>query len=411
VLAVDRGDREAALRHWDAALDIVRRRKLGPSFAVPILLGAATLRLNSGDRGGSRAVLEQAGAALGPGRWDAPAAATLADLRSRLAEAEGKPAEAERFATEAVRMVDRAADTAPGGKRGRELGELQTRAAGHLVRSRLVLGRLPEAWLAAEQARRRPFRRLLGERDPLMQAVYGPLAERRRKAVAEASLAAQRLHRATRALESSREAAREAPATAESREALRRRADAADRLRAEYLAAQETVDALEAEFQRQTPHLADIPPSLSGIRSGTPPRALALEYVAGPEETDLFLIPAAGEGAVTVQRVPVGRAELSRRVRAFRGAAASPRSDQGQLGRAGTQAAEVALPPAVRARVAAARLLILAPDGPLWELPFAALPAPGSARGRLLGEERALQYVESLAAVLERAPKSGAPVV
>src|SRR5690606_32579048 len=113
----------------------------------------------------------------------------------------------------------------------------------------------------------------------------------------------------------------------------------------------------------------------------------ALLYLVGPRRSWLLVL---GPGADEPTALPVaaGAAELERHVTGLRRELSTPGIRSGWRLRGAELAALLLAPVADRIR-RAERVLVL-PDGPLHQLPFAALPVPGEGGGRLLVELRPL---------------------
>jgi CHAT domain-containing protein/uncharacterized protein HemY len=126
-------------------------------------------------------------------------------------------------------------------------------------------------------------------------------------------------------------------------------------------------------------------------------RTALLEFVVGDEETVLFVASRdAGRVRLDTYRIAVTRAALAARVARFRQAIAS--RDLGFAAEAEALHALVLEPAAERLR--GRSRLIVVPDGPLWELPFAALaPRPG----HFLVESASVAYAPSISVLAETA--------
>jgi CHAT domain-containing protein len=137
-----------------------------------------------------------------------------------------------------------------------------------------------------------------------------------------------------------------------------------------------------------------------------------LAFSVGEEETLLFVVPGGDPGGLAVHRLPVGAAELGSRVAVFR--ALIERGREGgppepALLAQGRRLFERLLAPAEEA-LAAARRVVVVPDGPLLALPFAALvrgggppvdPAGPAAPVEWVGGWRPLSLVPSAGVLVE----------
>jgi CHAT domain-containing protein/tetratricopeptide (TPR) repeat protein len=170
-------------------------------------------------------------------------------------------------------------------------------------------------------------------------------------------------------------------------ESTRRRQDQA---RLNYEAFQTTLYAVHPELRvarAQTPAI-DAKEAETLLSS---PAAALLEFAVTPERTWLFVITSEG---LRCFEVKVSSAALARRIHQFRRQLANRdlRVDQ-----AGAQLFTLLLAPARSALVGKTEWII-APDGPLWHLPFQALE---SRPGRFVIEDYSVSYAQSFTALRE----------
>jgi len=149
---------------------------------------------------------------------------------------------------------------------------------------------------------------------------------------------------------------------------------------------------------------------LAALRKALPPKAALVSYSLGERNGHVFVLDAM---SLVVRELPLGRVELAARVDRLRALVA--RRQAGDL--PAIESESIALHAALFAPIAdrlganVPRLLI-APDGPLHELPFALLRE--GAGGRTLIERHALQLVDSAtsyAALARRATATGSGVL
>ena len=184
------------------------------------------------------------------------------------------------------------------------------------------------------------------------------------------------------------------------RAALNRESDAAE-ARAQELAIQAARRELAAfrarvEAGRPVLRLADDSPAgdpLAGLGSLLGPGSVLLLYAATPGSLHLFAVTA-DRGALQVEHhaLPVTARVLADRVESFRRRVAERdlrvRTDARELHRLVMGAAA--------ARLHGRDRVVIVPDGPLWELPFAVLVGDS---GRYLMEDASLSYAPSLLAL------------
>jgi CHAT domain-containing protein len=110
------------------------------------------------------------------------------------------------------------------------------------------------------------------------------------------------------------------------------------------------------------------PVGLLEFRKEKPSQALVLQYAVGDSATILFAV----DNKLTVLFELPGRAELRRRVKAFRDAIAQPGAADAQLMAEGRDLYRILLEP-VEQRIGRRKHLVIVPDDVLFELPFEAL--------------------------------------
>ncbi|HTD23962.1 MAG TPA: CHAT domain-containing tetratricopeptide repeat protein [Terriglobales bacterium] len=124
-----------------------------------------------------------------------------------------------------------------------------------------------------------------------------------------------------------------------------------------------------------------------------------LEFLVTADETYLFVLVKAADAStpqLTAYTLPIGEKELTTRVDRFRQQLATRDPEYGQPARA---LYRLLLRPA-HAALAGKTMMVIVPDGPLWELPFQALQ---SSDGHHLLQEAAISYAPSLTVLLEMA--------
>ena len=132
------------------------------------------------------------------------------------------------------------------------------------------------------------------------------------------------------------------------------------------------------------------PVEISRLAAAT--RAAILDYVVSPKATFLFVLrPGAPPKVLTI---PIDAVALRKRADELRRELAS--RDLG-FAKVSREMYETLVRPAARL-IGSDRSWVVVPDGPLWEVPFAALQMPG---GRFVIEERAISYAPSLAVLRE----------
>ncbi|HKX26063.1 MAG TPA: tetratricopeptide repeat protein [Blastocatellia bacterium] len=160
---------------------------------------------------------------------------------------------------------------------------------------------------------------------------------------------------------------------------------------------------LEAQFRRASPRFAslqypeplDLPAAQATLDEGT----LLLAYYVDENETYLFAVTRTG---VKVSTLPLGEAELTKRVNAFRETVSQKRlgNPLREVQRQGSQLYDDLIRPGQELVNQATRILIC-PDGPLHILPFAALVSRTGPKLRYFVEDRPIHTIASMTVYAE----------
>ncbi|HEU4752106.1 MAG TPA: tetratricopeptide repeat protein, partial [Armatimonadota bacterium] len=390
---VDLGAVEVEARHYDAAagyyqraLDLQRKRRFAGQNAAVILQAQAYLRKQRGDLDGAASFYRQALAAAGS------LAGQVSTLRSELGNvlaAQGHVEEGERLQRQAWDDVRRQVRDIRGEETRREFSSQSAIIAARLMHCQLARGKQAEALDTAEVLRSLGLQQLLSERQGLLHGAGGKLWDEHRRALADLNTVRRRLER----LETAQAAAGDQPSPGATGGPA---ADAAA-LRARYLELRRRADDLWAQARAQSPALSD-PPAYPRLAAGLRPGDLAVHFTCGDEETHVFLIPPGPSAPLTAYSLPVTAKKLRAGVAAFRAAVASEHTPLPEVTTRGRELFDLLFPAPRRAQVLAARRLVVVPDGPLWDLPFAAL-VTGQRAGTpaYLGAERPITCTPALA--------------
>lgn len=178
-------------------------------------------------------------------------------------------------------------------------------------------------------------------------------------------------------------------------------------------AARLKAESLWAEVVKQNGLSAPEPRSVTASLSSLSPGSSYVAFSAS--ERGLTVVAAApGKGVVSAV-VPEPRAELERKVWRFRVLATDPTSDLAKVAEEGKKLYDLLFPQTIRQAVEGAETLVISPDGPLWEMPFAAL-AESASPPKFLGLTRPTSLTQSLTIYARVAPRratsaSGALIV
>jgi CHAT domain-containing protein len=132
------------------------------------------------------------------------------------------------------------------------------------------------------------------------------------------------------------------------------------------------------ELRRVAPEIAalegEVVDSFKQIQDALPAHGVALEYSVGFKDTLLFVV--SKDAPARVHRIAVGSLDILRRVGEFRqGILRRDLNDVERLHEQGAELFDLLMGPAVD-RIDSAEMLLISPDGPLFDLPFSALWDP-----------------------------------
>lgn len=375
-VAVDRGDLVLAEELYGRTLSLLEEKFSGTKEVSVSLEGLGRIAFRRGELTKAEELLRRALAIL---EKIAPGSMQLGTLLNELGQVHrraGRPAMATEHFCRATEALDQ--------QRRKLGGTMEERAAfggtaAELYRDCLTAlvdnGRPEEAFHILERGRARSFLDLLAERDLSWTADLPPeLARARKQADAEYDRAQEALAR----LSTTRDQAEI------DRQLIRLR---------EIRVRQEEIS---AKIRQTSPQAATLqspqPLDLAGARSVLDPGSVLLAWSIGPERSFLFVVqPAAtGPGGLKVFPLPLGDRALRRRIESLRSLLQHADSDRKVLLKQARELYRDLLQPAER-RIAAARRLVISPDGPLHTLPFAALMR----NGRWLAEQKPIHSVLS----------------
>ncbi len=223
--------------------------------------------------------------------------------------------------------------------------------------ARVELGQAAEAFHVLERGRARAFLRQLAERDLLLAAnLPAELARRKTQLNQELESVQGALARLTPAQDA-----------AEVEHLLNRMRETQDRQRE-----------LTVQIRRSSPRLASLqypePLDLAGARRILDAGTVLLSYAVGEEESYLFVVQPSGlAGAgLAVFRLPIGAKPLREAIASLNNLLQDAYSDPAALAAQARRLYALLIGPA-EPQIAAAKRLLVLPDGPLHTLPFAAL--------------------------------------
>jgi len=363
-VARQEGRLSAARQYLERAIELKRRLAPGTLWLANSLFELGEVAGQEGELGEAQRLHREA---LGLRRAIAPGSADLAeslDALGKTAYREGRTADAERFWRRAIAGFE-----AQRGQLELSVGERSVFGAlfygcyGNLARLLSESGRDREAFDLLERARACAMRAMLAERRFTPPGVPVDLLFALRRVQRQIDRTQARLKRVN------------VPEDGASVAELNKRIGELEGER----------DALGERIRELAPRFASFAqPEARGfdeVRASLDPGTVLLSYSVGKESSLLFVVGAEGSRTPSLRAValPVGRRELDRRVETLRAFIERGRDFdeiEPALVARGRKLFELLVQP-VFDEVAGARRLLIVPDGPLTDLPFAALVIPG----------------------------------
>ncbi|HET9370499.1 MAG TPA: CHAT domain-containing protein [Vicinamibacterales bacterium] len=276
-----------------------------------------------------------------------------------------------------------------------------------LVRLLIAAGRVDEAFATSEDGRARALLDLMGQRSTVRR--LAPADRWQQYDVAQAAT-----NRAGRSLEAAGEAEAAARLALERDDAIEttpieiRRQRVVDRQQATraaqqaYARARVESDRLWAEIRASIENVMPAPVSTAEARSMLPAGTVLLSFNLDEAGGTLFVVTR--DAPVRAFPLAIGVADLAARLEALRRPTAATREVRGvspvrseEPGvAAGRVLYQTLFPLEARRAIDKARRILIAPDGVLWDLPFAALIINEKGTPRYLGLEKPLSYAQSL---------------
>jgi len=403
VAAIER-DWAGAAAYYQRALRLYQQSAPESHSTVRVLSDLGLAAFRQADRAAAKEYYERALSLTRQLPPNPGVEAVLLHRMGMLAQVQGELHAAERYGRQAWESVSRQAASVSGDEARQAFGAHVAHFAVVLMRTQMLLGQDDKAWLTLEQSRAQALQQILSERDLLLSGTAGRLQTEYRAAVAAQDRAEQLAARSTAAetrAQRSLAAAEETRAAADVLQERQSAAASAARQRAEtqsaYVDARLKADALWRQIQQSAPRA--FPERLTAMaRHSLPAGTLFVAFAVDEEGTFLFLLRPLSERKLLATFAPLGMPlqELQSRVAALRLQLTDPDAAAGETAAACRALFAKLFPPEAQKEIQSARRLLISPDGPLWELPFAALVTNAHGAPHYLGLRKPITYTQSL---------------
>ncbi len=403
-LAERQGDLRSARDYYSRALERREANAPGSLEVAASLHSLGTLSRLEGDLGAALSYHQRALAIrekAAPGTFDY--AQSLYELAA-LSNAQAAVAAAAEQTARAWTIV-RGQGAIVAGDEARQAFEARYQFIGaQLVQLLLTLGKPDEAFAVLEQGRAQALLQALGARAIARRLAPAELWQRY-----EVSQAAS--NRAGKALEAALLSETRATRSGEREAAQRKTEDSRNQFERTRLEAEQRWADVARAIRPALPE----PVGLEAARQALPADATMAVFTVGRESSTLFLI----ERGKPIRGYPIAasREQLAARIRLVPRATSRADSARGLAADGPRLRIEAArnlfaqlFPGESRALVLRAKRLVISPEGPLWDLPFAALVTNREGTPQYLGLQKPLTYTQSLttfAQTMARASQSG----
>lgn len=402
-VASSRGDSKAAHTYLTLALAIQEKAAPGSLDVATTLSHLGTTAGDGGDLEAARAYHERALAIrenLAPGSL--AVAASLRDL-GRIAGTRGDLAAAEDSLARAWSLVHGERRGVAGDEAGRAFSAVNAGYAAELVQVRLERGRSVAAFETLEQGRAQGLLQLVSERglgqagvDPDLWGRYEAAEKSFQKAGRDLALVGEQEAQIEQEVAGTAGPGGDTSVRAARQADLSTAKKASEAALSAYTEARMEQERLLGEVRRSVPGLQPRSFSFEEARRALPAGSVFVTWLVGAKASSVFVIPADPKRKVEATAIPLGETQLAAKVATLRekiipGDIAGP-----AVVSASHALFEALFPAEARSAMAEARRVILSPDGPLWDLPFAALATRPSGAPSWLGLDKPLSFTPSL---------------
>lgn len=320
--------------------------------------------------------------------------------RSSVASNRGQLPQALRLMQRAWMIIRQQAKSVSGDEALQSFGVSRASYAGNLLGYQMALNQPGAAIITLEQGRAQALqqqlveRRLLaGTKNKNQWRTYEKAARERDMAIASSSDASSAEAQAARGLTAAKDPAKRTPPTEIARleTALKDATTAFETAQTTYTRKRVEAENAWKEIKAANPRAFAPELTVAQLQHALPPGTLYAAFSVGEDRSHLLLLRAGRPVQAFV--LPLKQKDLEARVKELRADLADSLSDRNRLDAKSRRLFGVLFPAEARKEIVAASHLMISPDGPLWQLPFAALVMPGS---NYLGAAKPITYTQSL---------------
>lgn len=316
----------------------------------------------------------------------------------------GDTEKAEQLAQQAWELVRNHALVISGDEARQAFDRFAAHYADNLIQLQLALGKPDAAFATMEQSRAQALQELLMDKHILTNITDNAHWSEYESAVASRdekerllSQASAQVVRAKQELAALRKANFAPDAINRAQDDVSTAVKIKEEAESAYTQARVKVDGLWSDIRKNAPRAFTPPLPFEQAQAEVPKGALFAAFYTGPHETILFLLRAGCDckNPLSAYSLPARRRDLRILVNKLRAQIAKPHNVEDAIA-ASRDLYNALFPADARPLLHSATRLIVSPDGPLWEVPFAALVTNSEAAPSYLGSEKAITYAQSL---------------